>query len=509
MLWQVLSNEKLALFLQLAPLNGELFTPQSLDAFTLTNRDLLSAFWFLAWYQDNATSPPRRVNYAALDVEELGSVYESLLEFHPAVDHDAAGRPEFKLLAGSERKTTGSYYTPPELVNELIQSALEPVMRDRLATRPDEPEKALLVIRVCDPACGSGHFLLAAARRLGKELARRQEGSVFVSPYDSYLPLYEAKMLHQFDHRWATYEERESRRTGDWETEARDVRPQEKRNPAFMVQPRYWVREEVVKSAMPKYPEPLAIALQVEHRPSMQYVLALWGAGFYLQCGDNKQAATLLHTMISSDLDRTVARTLGVGTDEIRAQRLAQDFPLTKADVEAIAACLETPESLARDLVERFSPRWFLGWRDICRSTDERTLIASALPRVAVGNNCPLFFMGGIRAPHRLSFEAMANSLVVDYITRQKVGGTHINYFYLKQFPTLFPTTFDMSAPFSSDDTVAYILDQFPIVRQKDEQVHGSYRTRERILAIYDAMLTAQRSGHPYQTTLHPPPRSP
>jgi hypothetical protein len=171
-----LSNEKLAVFLQLAPLNGELFTPQHLDAFTLSNRALLSAFWFRAWYQDSATSPPRRVNYAALDVEELGSVYESLLEFHPAMDHAADGRPEFKLLAGSERKTTGSYYTPPELVNELIQSALEPVIRDRLATRPDAPEKALLAIRIGDPTCGSGHFLLAAARRLGKELARQRTG---------------------------------------------------------------------------------------------------------------------------------------------------------------------------------------------------------------------------------------------------------------------------------------------------------------------------------------------
>jgi hypothetical protein len=175
-LWKVLSDERLADFLKLAPLNGELFTPQSLDAFTLTNRDLLDAFWFLAWYQENARSPLRRVNYAALDVEELGSVYESLLEFHPAVDHDAAGRPEFKLIVGSERKTTGSYYTPPQLVNELIQSALDPVIRDRLATHPGEPEKALLAMRVCDPACGSGHFLLAAARRLGKELARIRTG---------------------------------------------------------------------------------------------------------------------------------------------------------------------------------------------------------------------------------------------------------------------------------------------------------------------------------------------
>jgi hypothetical protein len=50
------------------------------------------------------------------------------------------------------------------------------VIRDRLATYPREPEKALLAIRVCDPACGSGHFLLAAARRLGKELARVRTG---------------------------------------------------------------------------------------------------------------------------------------------------------------------------------------------------------------------------------------------------------------------------------------------------------------------------------------------
>jgi hypothetical protein len=57
-------------------------------------------------------------------------------------------------------------------------------------------------------------------------------------------------------------------------------------------------------------------------------------------------------------------------------------------------------------------------------------------------------------------------------------------------------------------DAVAYILDQFFIVRQKDEQAYGSYRTKERILAIYDAMLAAQRSRQPYQTKLNPPPGS-
>lgn len=57
-------------------------------------------------------------------------------------------------------------------------------------------------------------------------------------------------------------------------------------------------------------------------------------------------------------------------------------------------------------------------------------------------------------------------------------------------------------------DAVASILDQFPIVRQKDEQAYGSYRTKERILEIYDAMLAAQRSGQSYQTRLNPPPGS-
>lgn len=1085
-LWKVLSDEQLAAFLKLAPLNGELFTPQDLDAFTITNHDLLDAFWHLAWYQEHSKSPPRRVNYAALDVEELGSVYESLLEFHPAIDVDAAGRPEFKLIFGSERKTTGSYYTPPELVNELMKSALDPVIHDRLAARPHEPEMALLSIRVCDPACGSGHFLLAAARRIGKELARlrtgedeaaperareatrdvishcvygvdknplavdlcrvalwleshtgdkpltfldhrircgdslvgvfdlealkdgipdkafeplegddrataralarlnreeragemnlfpwnasdtladlihrsrtidaiaddtpeairrkkqlfeqshtdpawrrqkdacdlwcaaffqalkpetptitssaladyldgrpldprllaqawtwsvrqgffhwplefpeifadggfdvilsnppwervklqeqeffavhdarianaptkaararlikelpqtdpelhrkfvealraaaaaslvmrhsgrfpltgrgdintyavfaelaasatkpnghaglilprgiatddttklffgsmvrtgrlvqlvgfeneefifpavdhrvtfctltlggggkpvmssriafyirrfsqlseehrffsledqdfwllnpntgncpifrteadaeltkaiyrrvpvlwreaadgqpevnawrlsfktlfhmandshhfrtaqelesdgyRREGNVFVSPYDRYLPLYEAKMMHQFDHRFSTYE-------GATEKQLNvGILPQpsteQKCDPAFVVQPRYWVREEIVESAIPKYPEPLAIALQVEHAPSIQYVMALWAAGFHLHRSDKHQAAKLLEAAIPSELDRAVVRALGLGTDEDHAKRLAQDFPLTEDDVHAIAECLDAPEPLARDLVERFSPKWFLGWRDICRPTDERTLIASVVPRVAVGNKIPLY---GSTLPSslQLCLLAILNSFVCDFCARQKVGGTTFNFFIMKQVAVLHPSMFyntlsfpaspflswlaprvleltctanDLTPlahdcgydgpPFSWDDerrfeirceldaaffhvylpcepegswrkaegetaeqlaalkrhipkprdAVAYILDQFPIVRQKDEQVHGRYRTKERILEIYDAMLAAQHRSQPYLTKLNPPP---
>src|SRR5690606_36172111 len=78
---------------------------------------------------------------------------------------------------GSARKLTGSYYTPPSLVNELIKSALEPVMEETIKRHPENPRAALLNLKIIDPACGSGHFLLAAARRMATELARLETGS--------------------------------------------------------------------------------------------------------------------------------------------------------------------------------------------------------------------------------------------------------------------------------------------------------------------------------------------
>ncbi|MDW8467599.1 MAG: N-6 DNA methylase [Chloroherpetonaceae bacterium] len=172
-LWKTLSDEELANWLRATPLNGELFEPTDLNRCALTNRDLLKAFWHIAYYQETDAGSPRRVNYAALDVEELGSVYESLLDYDPKIENSGPV-PAFHLASGSERKTTGSYYTPPELVTELIRSALEPVLEERLKGKKtaQEKEQAVLSMRVIDPACGSGHFLLAAARRLGKELAR-------------------------------------------------------------------------------------------------------------------------------------------------------------------------------------------------------------------------------------------------------------------------------------------------------------------------------------------------
>ncbi len=152
-----------------------------LDRAAIANEPLLDAVRSLAFFRSGTALA--RVNYRDMGTEELGSVYESLLELQPVLDLNAtpwefgfAGQENGEKAKGSKRKLTGSYYTPSSLVNELIKSALEPVLTEAVAGLPDDPRKAILDLKVLDPACGSGHFLLAAARRMAAEIARIEAG---------------------------------------------------------------------------------------------------------------------------------------------------------------------------------------------------------------------------------------------------------------------------------------------------------------------------------------------
>ncbi len=161
---------------------SERATP-GLDAAQLANQDLLTAVRALAFTVEGRVRRP--VDYKNLGPEELGSVYESLLELQPHI-HVASASFSLDVVTGSERKTTGSYYTPTSLIQSLLDSALEPVIADRIrstlsAPAPDPQvnarlQEAILSIKVMDPACGSGHFLIAAGRRLARHLARLRTG---------------------------------------------------------------------------------------------------------------------------------------------------------------------------------------------------------------------------------------------------------------------------------------------------------------------------------------------
>jgi hypothetical protein len=170
--------------LALPVLGSFLFSEQSapdLDSAQLANTNLLTAIRALAYTVDQRTLRP--VDYKNLGPEELGSVYESLLELHPEINIDA-GTFNLTTAGGHERKTTGSYYTPSSLIQVLLDSALDPVVEDRLKDKKkqDEAEKALLSLTVCDPACGSGHFLIAAAHRIARKLAGVRTGDDEPSP---------------------------------------------------------------------------------------------------------------------------------------------------------------------------------------------------------------------------------------------------------------------------------------------------------------------------------------
>jgi hypothetical protein len=195
-IWRGLAQGQTRLAL---PALGGLFAVdqcQHLDASGLYNAHFLAAMQHLRWAvtSQGKSSSLAPVDYRNMGPEELGSVYESLLELVPTIDLPArtfgfVGITEEGSTAGNARKTSGSYYTPDSLVQELIKSALDPVIEQRLQARPDNPTEGLLSIRVMDPACGSGHFLLAAARRLAEKLAQLrsvesgQEGAVRPQDY--------------------------------------------------------------------------------------------------------------------------------------------------------------------------------------------------------------------------------------------------------------------------------------------------------------------------------------
>lgn len=163
------------------PALGGLFSADRLphlETARLPNRAFMEALFRLSWLSDKTSIVP--VNWRAMETEELGSVYESLLELQPQLGDGgrtlvfASDEAEQK---GNQRKTSSSYYTPDSLVQALLDTALDPVL-DKAEAEATDPAQALLKVSIIDPACGSGHFLLAAARRIATRLARlRTEGT--------------------------------------------------------------------------------------------------------------------------------------------------------------------------------------------------------------------------------------------------------------------------------------------------------------------------------------------
>jgi hypothetical protein len=164
--------------LRVPPFNGRLFSPahaplaESLQLDDGAVREALMALTTRVTAQQR-----QRIAYADLGVEQLGGVYERILDYEPAV---AMGpRRTVTLIPAGRRKATGTFYTPRGLTEFVVRRALAPLVADAQS-------EEILSLRVLDPAMGSGAFLVAACRYLAfaYESALIREGVVSTSDID-------------------------------------------------------------------------------------------------------------------------------------------------------------------------------------------------------------------------------------------------------------------------------------------------------------------------------------
>lgn len=166
--------------LGIPPYNGGLF--QEAEAPILARAELpdkIMADVIFRLSHEAAEPRPKYINYRDLSVQQLGSIYERLLEYDVVVE----GKAIKIRLNPFARKGSGSYYTPEPLVKLIIERATGPLVSERikwfhdkadelqssrrpLADRITElskldPASAILELKVCDPAMGSGHFLVS------------------------------------------------------------------------------------------------------------------------------------------------------------------------------------------------------------------------------------------------------------------------------------------------------------------------------------------------------------
>jgi hypothetical protein len=259
------------------------------------------------------------------------------------------------------------------------------------------------------------------------------------------MPLYEAKMIHHFDHRWATYP---ADSAGD--DDARDVAMGEMRDPAFEPQPRYWVPEDEVTLRAARVPSRLKSAWRKRDKDpeACARVLGEWLAGAIPDLEGRPLAEDDLRDIFGHDLDwyRIVEKPFTAWLATANGDDMQAETPLTWDDLDFLREGPSDPLDLAWALIERRQPRWLIGWRDITNATNERTVIGAVFPKVGVGNNLPVWYVGQpISGPEAAAFVGLMSSLIIDFAARHKVGGTHLNFFIAQQLPVLTPSDFNES----------------------------------------------------------------
>jgi hypothetical protein len=301
----------------------------------------------------------------------------------------------------------------------------------------------------------------------------------------SSLPLYESKMVHHYDHRWATHIAAPDKPNG---LDIVDVNDIQKADPNFNAQPRYWVDQREVLARIARVPARVSgawlactkvpagdYAAQIEADTRLRLALAGWVASeLYLRKSDQLRAhgnpddkvdvRAALHAetelRVRFPAYAQALLSIGLNSKKLPAElakwakkdaeaRLGDEelealtaHAITHIDTEVDAALM----TLLDGWMDARSPRWLMGWRDITNATNERTVIAAVIARAGVGNNLPLMLFPSTATSAALAaLLANLTALVFDFVARHKVGGTHLNYFIYKQLPVLPPNRYTVA----------------------------------------------------------------
>jgi hypothetical protein len=263
-----------------------------------------------------------------------------------------------------------------------------------------------------------------------------------------YVPLFEAKMIHHFDHRFGSYAGLDERPGDGSLPETPDGL---KARPDYEAEPWYWVPEGETNLRVARVPMRLKQYYRKENAVGCLKVLAEWVLGTLdkddfakLALLSARAEARLRDILGQRALERDVIGSkIATWLHKVagNARTMQRETPLSEDDLSLIRQGPADPLLLTGALIERKQPRWLMGWRDICRSTDERTVIATVFPKAGVGHTTPLVF-STLSADRVAVLTAQLASLPLDYAARQKLAGTHLTYFYLEQLPVLTPNEF-------------------------------------------------------------------
>jgi hypothetical protein len=220
-------------------------------------------------------------------------------------------------------------------------------------------------------------------------------------------------------------------------------------------------------------------------------------------------------------------------------------------------------DEVTKALGDTWTSSYLFGWRWITAATNERTFVSGNFPLAGAGNS---FVAVDSDAGQPAGLQAIWSSLIMDFVARQKLSGSNMAFFIVKQFacptPAAFADTYpwlgvtldswltprvlelsytstalasfardagDDGAPFRWEpdrrtalraeidaamfhlydltrDEVEHVLDSFTVMKKYDLAAHGELRTRALVLGYYDAMSAAAATGIPYATTITPAP---